>query len=104
MNHPHPRVPHRRLGIALALAAAAALQLGCERKPGDGPSTVTPPQNTRTEGVMGAAPGSGPPTPVSPGASGSPVAQPAPSDSVLVDDGVRGQRLPETGGGATNDP
>jgi hypothetical protein len=94
----------RRRGAAPAILVVlvAALQFGCDRKPGDGPSAVTPPSNVRTPDMTGAEPGAGPATPATPGPQGAAATVPAPQDSVLVDEGLKGQALPEPQGGATH--
>jgi hypothetical protein len=99
----------RTAPVSLALAGAAVLVAltlltGCDRKPGDGPSGVTPPANTRTPGMMGAEPGSGPATPSAIGPGGAAVPAPAPEQSTLVEEGPRGMDVPRAAGGATNDP
>jgi hypothetical protein len=93
-----------RLWLASAVAAAVLLQLGCDRKPGDGPSAVSPPSNVRQPDMMGAQPAGGPATPMAPGPQGPGVPAPSAAGSGPVDEGAKGQAPPQAGGGATNDP
>jgi hypothetical protein len=105
MDEAMDRRPRRPALPVAAMCTVVLLALaGCDRKPGDGPSGVSPPGNVRTPGMMGAEPGSGPATPASPGPSGAAVPAPTPEQRTLVDEGARGQSIPEGAGGATNDP